>query len=49
MEGNAAITSVEGNTVAYSNNGSGTISFEMTKDGYKVKYDGSAWTVEKAS
>lgn len=48
-EGSSAITSVEGNTVAYSNDGSGTISFEMTKDGYKVTYDGSAWKVEKVS
>jgi type IV pilus assembly protein PilA len=49
QEGSSAITSVEGNTVAYSIDGSGTISFEMTKDGYKVTYDGSAWTVEKVS
>jgi prepilin-type N-terminal cleavage/methylation domain-containing protein len=49
MEGNAAITFVEGNTVAYSNDGSGEISFEMTKDGYTVRYDGSAWTVIKVS
>ena len=47
-EGTVAITTVEGKTVTYTNDGT-TISFSYNDGKYTSSYDGTAWTVVKAN